>query len=183
MNRRDPTGEGMSKIQIRIAICCCLFALAALAPAQGRKPGLWETTMTMTWQQTPLPPGMQLPPGVTSPFAPTTRTLQVCLTQAIIDKFGAPLSTPQDNCTISNIDLKPNGMSAEMTCTGKMSIHATMKSFWTADDNTAKGKVHATGTMQMGANPATVEYTIESTSVYKGADCGSVKPMPMPATK
>jgi hypothetical protein len=30
----------------------------------------------------------------------------------------------------------------------------------------------------MGPNPMTIEYTIESSSVYKGPDCGSVKPMP-----
>jgi hypothetical protein len=35
----------------------------------------------------------------------------------------------------------------------------------------------------MGANSSPVEYTVESTSTYKGADCGSVKPLPMPASK
>jgi hypothetical protein len=34
--------------------------------------------------------------------------------------------------------------------------------------------------MQMGPNAVPVEYTITATSTYKGADCGSVKPLPMP---
>jgi hypothetical protein len=29
----------------------------------------------------------------------------------------------------------------------------------------------------MGSNSTPVEYTIESSSVYKGPDCGSVKPI------
>jgi hypothetical protein len=34
--------------------------------------------------------------------------------------------------------------------------------------------------MQMGPNATPVEYTIESTSAFKSADCGSVKPIQMP---
>jgi hypothetical protein len=36
------------------------------------------------------------------------------------------------------------------------------------------------GTMQMGQNSHPVDMTVNSTSVYKGADCGSVKPFAMP---
>jgi hypothetical protein len=34
--------------------------------------------------------------------------------------------------------------------------------------------------MQMGQNATPVEWTVNSTSTYKGPDCGSVAPMPMP---
>jgi hypothetical protein len=173
----------MTKTQIRAAVGCCLLAAAILSWAQAvRKPGLWEMTSTTTWQKTPLPPGMTMPPGAGNPFAPTTRTTQVCLTQEMIDKFGVPITTPEQSCNVSNIELKPTSMTAEMTCTGRMNIHATMESSWPSG-NTATGKIHVTGTMQMGANAAPVEYTVETTSTYKGADCGSVKPLPMPATK
>jgi hypothetical protein len=138
-------------------------------------------TSTTTWQKSPMPPGMTLPQGVANPFAPMTRTTEVCLTQEMIDKFGAPMPTGQGGCTISNIVLKPASMTAEMTCTGKMNGHATLESSWPGG-NTAHGKMHFTGAMQMGANAAPVEYTVESTSTYKGADCGSVKPLPMPPT-
>jgi hypothetical protein len=127
---------------------------------------------------------MTMPQGMANPFAPTTRTSDVCLTQEMIDKFGAPFANPQaqESCTTSNVVLKPTSMSAEMTCTGKMNAHATIESSWPGG-NTAHGTVHFTGTMQMGANSIPVEYTVESTSTYKGADCGSVKPLPMPASK
>jgi hypothetical protein len=52
-----------------------------------------------------------------------------------------------------------------------------------AEPDHAKGKVHFTGTMQMGPNSRPIEWTSESTSVYKGPDCGSVQPLPMPADK
>ncbi|MGD0481911.1 MAG: DUF3617 family protein [Terracidiphilus sp.] len=173
----------MNKTHVRIALGCCLLAAAVLSWAQAvRKPGLWEMTSTTTWQKSPMPPGMTLPPGAANPFAPTTRTTEVCLTREMIDKFGVPVTTPAQSCTISNVVLKSDSMTAEMTCTGKMNMHATMESSWPSG-NTAHGKIHVTGTMQMGPNASQVEYTVESTSTYKGADCGSVKPLPMPATK
>jgi hypothetical protein len=175
----------MSKTQIRVTLGCCLLAASILAFAQAvRKPGLWEMTSTMTWIKSPMPPGMTLPPGVQNPFAPTTRTTQVCMTQEMIDTFGAPFanSQAQESCTVSNVVLKPTSMSAEMNCTGRMNAHATIESSWPSGD-TAHGTMHFTGTAQMGANSIPVEYTVESTSIYKGADCGNVKPLPMPATK
>jgi len=175
----------MNKTQIRIMLGCCLLAAAVFSWAQAvRKPGLWEMTSTMTWQKSPMPPGMTLPQGVPDPFAPVTRTIDVCLTQEMIDKYGAPVPPPQaqESCTISNVVLKPTGMSAEMTCTGRMTAHATIESNWSSG-NTAHGTIHFTGTTQMGANSIPIEYTVETTSTYKGADCGNVKPLSMPATK
>jgi hypothetical protein len=37
--------------------------------------------------------------------------------------------------------------------------------------------------MQAGQSARPVEWTVESTSVYKEPDCGSVKPMAMPDSK
>lgn len=131
-----------------------------------------------------MPPGLKLPPGVQDPFAPTTHTADVCLTQEMIDKYGAPVNYSQagESCTVSNVVRKPEGMTAEMTCTGKMDAHATIASSWPGG-NTSHTTVHFTGTMQMGANSTPVEYTVESNATYKGADCGSVKPLSMPAAK
>ncbi len=169
----------MRKTQISIAIGCCLVVIAVLTWAQStRKPGLWEMTSTMTWQQSPMPPGMQAPPG--SPFGGGPRTTQVCLTQAMIDKFGAPMPTSHGDCQIANVVLKSNSMTADWICSGRMAGKGTLESSW-ADPNHAVGKVHFVGAMPMGPNTKTIEYTIESSSVYKGPDCGSVKPPPMPS--
>ncbi|MGB8259695.1 MAG: DUF3617 family protein [Terracidiphilus sp.] len=167
----------------------CLAAMAALVWAQAvRKAGLWEVTSQMTWQQSPLPPGMQMPAGMPNPFNQPPRTNQVCLTQAMIDRYGAPVPQAQNprgqnDCKMSNVVLTANSMTAEMTCTGSMNGHGTMQSTWQGD--TAKGKLHFTGTMQGGGpggggGPRPVEWTVESTSTYKGPDCGSVRPAPMP---
>lgn len=174
----------MNKTQVGVMLGCCLLAVSIIAFAQAtRKPGLWSMTSTMTWQKTPLPPGVTLPQGMANPFAPVTRTTDVCLTQEMIDKFGAPFDTQaKESCTVSNVVLKPTSMSADMACTGRVIAHATIESSW-PDGNTAHGTVHFIGTMQAGANSIPVEYTVESTSTYKGADCGSVKPLPMPASK
>jgi hypothetical protein len=169
----------MRKTHISVTIACCLFAIAVLAWAQStRKPGLWEMTTTMTWQQSPMPPGMQAPPG--SPFAGGPRTTQVCLTQAMIDKYGAPMPSSQHgDCQIANVVLKATSMSADWICGGRMAGKGKLESSWANPDH-AIGKVHFVGTMQAGPNTMPIEYTINSSSVYKGPDCGSVQPAPMP---
>lgn len=171
----------MHKTRIWIPMGCCLLAFSTIASAQSsRRPGLWEMTTIVTWQQTPMPPGMTMPAGMQSPFAPTTRTTQVCLTQAMIDKYGAPVPKSNNDCKISNVVMHASSMTAEMVCTGRMNARATLESSW-GEGNIARGHVHFVGTMQMGPNSRPVEWTVNSTSVYKGPDCGSVKPMPMPA--
>ncbi|MGA2650540.1 MAG: DUF3617 domain-containing protein [Terracidiphilus sp.] len=172
----------MRSTRTLITLGCCLLALALSAAAQStRKPGLWETTSSMTWQQSPMPPGMQAPPG--SPFGGGPHTTQVCLTQEMIDKYGAPVpGSSRGSCQITNVSLKLTGMSATLVCSGQMSGTGTVESSWTIPDH-AKGKVHFTGTLAMGQNTRPVEWTSESESVYKGPDCGSVKPVVIPSDK
>ncbi len=169
----------MGKSRVSVVVGCCLFAVAILAWAQStRKPGLWEMTTTMTWQQSPMPPGMQAPPG--SPFAGTPHTTQVCLTRTMIDKYGAPMPSSQHgDCQIANVVLKPTSMTADWICNGRMTGKGSLESSWAIPDH-AIGKVHFVGTMQAGQNTRPIEYTINSSSVYKGPDCGSVQPAPMP---
>jgi hypothetical protein len=78
--------------------------------------------------------------------------------------------------------MKEHGMTASLVCTGRTAGTGTVESNWSEPDH-ARGKVHFTGTMQMGPNTRPIEWTSESVSVYKGPDCGSVQPMPMPAGK
>ena len=167
----------MRKTPVWITLSCCLLALAIVALAQAvRKPGLWEMTSSMTYQQSPFPPGM---PASALAAMSAPHTVQVCLTQAMIDKYGAPLSQNRD-CQITNIQMRSSSMTADMVCSGRTNGKGTVESSW-ADGNVAKGKVHFVGTMGAGSNPMPVEWTAVSTSVYKGPDCGSVKPLPMPS--
>jgi hypothetical protein len=144
-----------------------------------RKPGLWEMTTNMSWQKSPMPAGVNLPPGMKSPFSNMTTTIQYCLTQAMIDKYGAPMPQTQRDCKIVNVALHASSMTADLICNGKMNGKGEMQSSW-PDGNTAKGSMHFAGTMQMGPNATPVEWTTNTTSTYKGPDCGSVAPMPMP---
>ena len=171
----------MRTTRVWIQLGCCLFAMSSFTWAQAvRKAGLWELTTTMTFQQSPLPPGVTLPPGAKSPFGGGTTTTPVCLTQAMIDKYVAPMPQAHNNgCQITNVVLKSTSMTANLVCSGKTSGTGTIESSWAEHDH-AKGKIHFTGTIQAGPNTRPIEWTAESASVFKGADCGDVKPLPMP---
>jgi hypothetical protein len=73
-------------------------------------------------------------------------------------------------------------MTAKLICTGQMNTTGTVQTT-IVDANTTKMTMHMTGTMQMGQNSRPVDMTVQSTSTYKGPDCGSVQPLPMPASK
>jgi hypothetical protein len=48
------------------------------------------------------------------------------------------------------------------------------------DSDHAKGEVHFVGSIQAGPKAMPIEWTTQSSSVFKSADCGDVKPLPMP---
>jgi hypothetical protein len=150
-----------------IGLFCCLLALTVFALAQTRKAGLWELTTTTTWQQSPA--------GNAAPSA--AHTSQFCVTQQYFDKYSAILP-PIPGCRVTSLVKKTNGMSGEMMCTGTMNGKITMESS-SSDGEHATGKVHFAGSMQVGPNSKPVEWTSTSSGIYKGADCGSVKPLPM----
>lgn len=153
---------------LRVGVCG--VAMGLFAWAQGRKAGLWEVTATMTWQQSPFPGGMgQMGGG--------PHTSQVCVTQEQIDKFGTVPPQTRGNCQITDVMKKPNGMTADLVCTGPMGGKGDIQASWT-DDAHSTAKVHFLGEMQMGQNSRPIEWTVESSSTYKGPDCGDVKPMP-----
>ncbi|HEX4321090.1 MAG TPA: DUF3617 domain-containing protein [Acidobacteriaceae bacterium] len=165
----------MGKTRTGILVCSLLLIGAVVAWAQGRKPGLWEITSTVTLQQSPLPPGMQMP--ASSPLAAGPHTAQVCLTQAMIDKYGAPLpQSSSTECTFSNISKTDHGMTADLICSGRMTGKGTVESSW-SDPEHAKGTTHFTGTVTTRNGTAPIEWTRDSTSVFKSADCGDVKPL------
>jgi len=163
-----------------LAGCCCL-AIALFANAQSKqKPGLWEVTATMSMAGMPqMPPAM--PPGapaMASPFAP--RTSQVCVTQAMIDKYGGPNpQPPRGDCKLTDVVRKADGMSAKITCSGQMNATGTVESSWT-DPNLVHTTLHMVGDMQMGQMNHPIDMTMKADSTYKGSDCGNIKPAEMP---
>lgn len=167
----------MRKIQLWIALGCSLFAVTMFAWAETRKAGLWEMTTTTTWQRSPYAPGT-----AGDPVKGGTHTTQVCLTQEMIDKYGALLPQSRGQCRIANKLMRPGGMTADWVCTGKMSGKGALESTW-SDLEHARGKVHFIGTFLERSERRPIEWTTESTSVFKSADCGSVKPLPLPESR
>ena len=163
----------MGKFRFWVPVAGCVVASAVLLMAQAnRKPGLYEMTSTMSWQQSPFPAGMAMPGG-------GPHTMQVCLTQAMIDRYGGPVPQSRGDCQVKNMVKSADGMTADYVCSGHMNGTGKMEAHWT-EGGESHSKVHFTGTMQLGPQGKPVEWTMESTSVYKGEDCGSVKPLPMP---
>ena len=158
----------MNKTLIWTTLGCCLIALAATVQGQNRKPGLWEVTSQVNMSMTGAP---QMP----------AHTAQVCVTQAMIDKYGGPYSNPQAGpCQTSNIVKTPSGMTANLTCSGRMTMTGTIQSTF-VDANTVKSTVQMTASM--GASGQTMTMTVQATATYKGPDCGDVKPIEIPASK
>jgi hypothetical protein len=188
------------RIQMRRALftlACCSILFTIVASAQTRKAGLWEVTSTMSFQQSPMPTpppqanGRQMPQGFGggSPFGGGSHTIQICVTQAQIDKYNAIFtanSPQQRDCQFSNIQKTANGMTADMVCSGRTNGSGTIQASFIDSDH-ATSKIHFTGTVQLGPNPSNtkpIEWTNDSTSVFKGPDCGNVKPIDStPATQ
>ena len=101
----------------------------------------------------------------------------------MIDKFGAPTPQSHNNqCQISNVHLNPGSMTADWVCSGMMAGKGFIRVLLVRLPDLTTGKVHFEGSMQMGQNATPIEYTILSTSVYKGPDCGSVNQSSCPTS-
>lgn len=147
-----------------------VLTLIALAQHLKPKPGLYQVTNKMTWQQSPFPDDMKASPRERG--AP--HIAQTCITQAQIDKYNGPKPEASGgSCQITNIQKRENGVTADMTCGPPMAGKGTVETRWT-DSRHSKSTVHFTGSMHVGQNLKTVEWTIDSDSTYKGPDCGNV---------
>lgn len=148
-----------------------------MAAAATRKAGLWDMTTTMTWQKPPSVPG-----STGGSLKGGTHTAEVCLTQEMIDKYGALLPQSRGQCTIANKVLEPGSVSADWVCTGVMNGKGALESKW-SDPEHATNKVHFVGTFMVGSEPQPIEWTTESTYTFKSTSCGGVKPLALPANK
>jgi hypothetical protein len=171
----------MRTTRVCLTLTCLLLSATLAAHAQSsRKPGLYEVTSAMNFGAASMPPGM--PDGASNAHIPP-QTTQVCVTQEMIDKYGGPSPKPQHgDCQVTDISLSPAGMKAKISCTGQMTATGSVEATFNGDGSSTS-TVHISGTTQMGPNPRPMNITIQSTSIYKGPDCGSVQPMPMPAAK
>lgn len=136
---------------------------------QTQKPGLYDVTITTT---TISPSRKTAPSGTIHP----PRNIQSCLTQDMIDQYGAIV--PQylaNTCQLTNVIKKPGRMTADMVCAGRMTGKGTLDIGWN-DSERAKGVLHFRGTMRPGQKEIKIEWSAVTTSVYKGPECGELTP-------
>ena len=165
----------MRNSRLWIAFGFWLCAGAIMASAGTRKAGLWETTTTTTWQEAP-----SIPKSEGKPLVGGTHTTQVCLTQEMIDKYGALLPQSRGECSLENKVITPGNVTADYICSGRMSGKGALESTWT-DAEHVKGKIHFIGTIQVGSEAQPVEWTTESISVFKSSDCSAIQPSKLPS--
>lgn len=169
----------MRKTRVWIAVGSLIFTGAMFAGAQPkkvetRKAGLWEISTTITWKQSPFIPG-----SVSGPAKNGTQTRDVCLTQEMIDQYGALLPQSRGNCHIANKVMQLGGMTADWVCQGSITGKGALESTW-SDLEHSTGKLHFQGTFQAGGQLKPIEWTTESTATFKSENCGNVQPAPLP---
>ncbi len=149
----------------------CIVAYVAQARCQGRRAGLWEITTTLTLS------GMRQ--ANLGPWGPDT----ICVPRAMIDKYGGPYeNAEQGQCLLTNVVLTAKGMIAKLTCPAQtMTIGTVQTTFVNA--NTTKTTIQMSQTFMADHLPEMLYTTVNTTATYKGPDCGSVKPLPMPASQ
>lgn len=152
-----------------------LLETFATAGTTTRKPGLWEITTTTTWQKAP-----EIPGDEAAKLRGGTRTTELCLTQEMIDDYGALLPQGRGQCSIQNRVTTESKTTGDYLCSGgMMEGKGRLESTWT-DPEHVQGTVHFTGTFLVGSDKQPIEWTTESRSRFKSESCGAVKPHSLP---
>ncbi len=162
-----------TRLCIAIGGWLCVGSLA-LSGTTTREPGLWEITTTTSWQKAPEVPGVEA-----EKLRGGTHTTQVCLTQEMINDYGALLPQGRGQCSIQNRVITGAKVTGEYVCTEMMDGKGQLESAWT-DPEHAAGKVHFVGTFVVGSGRQPVEWTTETTSTFKSSSCGLIKPKQLP---
>jgi len=172
--RKGDLGIGLAWFLFAAAVT--VFAQEKDAPHHHAKAGLWEVTTTMTWQKSPVRPGM---PG--GPPAAGSHTTAVCLTQAMVDA-GALFPQSRGECHIQNKVVKPGTLTANYLCTGKMRGMGNLESTF-PDLEHVSGSIHFMGTLDVDRKAQPIEWTTTSSAVFKAAQCGNSPAQPASASK
>ncbi len=166
----------MRNCMVSLAFAGAVLITGTTAFAASQKAGLWEVSSTTTWQR---PVG-----GLGGPHDPASsgrHTKDVCLTQEMIDKYGALMPQPRGQCRIEGQVMKNGGTTARWVCSGKMKGEGTLETDWT-DMEHGTGTLHFRGTIAASSGLEAVEWTTHSTSVFKSSSCGDVKPDVLPTS-
>lgn len=162
-----------TRLLIAMGSWLCAGGLA-LSATTARQPGLWEIKTDTTWQKAPQVPGTE-----GEKLRGGAHTSQVCLTQEMIDDYGALVPQARGQCSIQNRTMTGNRITGDYVCTGMMEGKGALESAWT-DPQHVVGRVHFVGTFDVGGDRQPIEWTTESTSTFKSSSCGLIKPKQLP---
>jgi hypothetical protein len=168
----------MRNTRVWMTLGFCLTP-ALLAGAQSGKAGLWAVASRTTFQQSGTV-GVMNAPQPLDPPSDANPGLAVCLSQEVVDKFGVILPPSLRDCEYSHIVRQPNHLTADVACTGRMNGRGSVDASWTDDDHVI-GKIHFVVKAKHGPEKTmTMAWTQDSNAVYKGSDCGQIKPRVLP---
>lgn len=169
----------MLKSRVWMTWGCCLLAASGFASAQSRKAGLWEVTSKTTIQQ----PGSGTAAATGTASADQTADqpggIPVCYSQAMVDTYGIVLPPSLRDCDIFNVVQTASRFTADMTCKGLYNGKGTIESTLTDPDHVV-GKVQFASKPKDGAKQVSLHWVEDVSATFKGSDCGTVKPRPIP---
>lgn len=173
-------------MKIRLPVVALVAGLLApLAQAQMLQPGLWELTTSNMQVDGNAMPDMQFMIGQLKNMAPEQRAMieqtlskqgitiggngiQSCLTPEQVKSNDIPLQDPKSGCTQQITERNGNVWKFRFTCP---KAQGTGEAQFLSDrefTTNVVGTFNASGTAQKGS--------MNTRAVWKGANCGSVKP-------
>lgn len=169
----------MRKHEIWISVAYCVFVGTSVCGAQEtKKAGLWEISTTTRIQQQGETPGNLNARGSGADSAPASG-MAVCLTRELLDTYGVILPPSLKDCDLSNVAQAADSFKADLTCKGGYNGFGSIESTWT-DEEHVTGKLRFVSKTKEATNGRALTWTQESTAVFKGEDCGAVKPRKIP---
>jgi len=106
--------------------------------------------------------------------------MQVCLTQEMIDKYGAIVPENLTNaCQLVNVVKKRGGMTADMVCSGGITGKGVIEVNWTDSEHT-KGTLHFAGVIHPRDTDIKLEWTAEPRPPTKAPRVPCLQPRPRP---
>ncbi|HZP10794.1 MAG TPA: DUF3617 domain-containing protein [Nevskiaceae bacterium] len=168
-----------------VILACSLTALplAANADAKTRKPGLWEVTTQMKFDEggPQIPPdalekmkalGMKIPGMGGEPIV-----IKQCLTKEQAEKEQAPQTTDKKNgCKTTDFKRSGGKFSAKMVCDGSMKGEGQVEGNYASNGEAYDGTWKFAGTETGHGKPHDVKMSSTFSGKFIGSDCGDTKP-------
>ena len=156
-----------------------LMGVVAGWAQETHKSGLWLVVTTTRIQGQGEAPG-NFAGGANPPAAAAEGGVPECLTRDIIDNYGVILPPSLKSCELQNVQRTALSFKADMTCKGSYNGFGSVESTWTDPDHVV-GKVRFVSRGKGTNDTRALAWTEEAKAVFKSADCGNVKPRPLPS--